>query len=387
MASWKQLLIIAALGLVCLLAWTRIDPGAGDRLQAWGLDPALARRITGTDASATTGSVGGAGGQSGGGQRAGVLVVTAPVFTASIDNSVTAIGDGEASRSITLVPLEAGVLTAVNVTPGDRVKAGDVVAELDSDTERIARDRAALQERLAADKVARMEQLTRSRTASAVQLDDAMGELETARLALRDAEVALQRRRIVAPADGIAGLVPVEMGAYVTTQTAITTIDDRSSLIVDFWVPERFAALVGVGDRIEAEAVAFPGRPFEGTVSQIASRVDRDSRTLQIRGRIPNAEDRLRPGMSFRVSMRFPGERHVAVDPLAIQWSSQGPYVWIVADNKAKRLDVRIIQRNSDAVMVEADLKPGDVTIIEGVQSVREGAALNITSQPSAGGA
>ena len=182
-------------------------------------------------------------------------------------------------------------------------------------------------------------------------------------------------------------LVPVEVGAYVTTQTSITTIDDRSSLIVDFWVPERFAALISVGDPLEAEAVAFPGRPFEGTVSQIASRVDRDSRTLQIRGRIPNAEDRLRPGMSFRVSMKFPGERHVAVDPLAIQWSSQGPYVWTVADGKAKRLDVRVIQRNSDAVMIEADLKPGDLTIVEGVQSVREGAVLNMTSQPAAGGA
>lgn len=385
MASWKQLLIIATLGVVCLLAWTRIDPNAAMRLQAWGLDPALAKRIAGADAATSTGSIGG--GRQGGGRREGVLVVTAPVFTASIDNSVTAIGDGEASRSITLVPLEAGVLTAVRVSPGDHVKAGDIIAELDSDTERIARDRAALQERLAADKVTRMEKLTRSRTASAVQLDDAMGELETARLALRDAEVALQRRRIVAPADGIAGLVPVEVGAYVTPQTALTTIDDRSSLIVDFWVPERFAALIAVGDPLEAEAVAFPGRPFEGAVSQIASRVDRDSRTLQIRGRIPNAEDRLRPGMSFRVSMKFPGERHVAVDPLAIQWSSQGPYVWTVADGKAKRLDVRVIQRNSDAVMVEADLKPGDLTIIEGVQSVREGAALNIASQPAGGGA
>ena len=385
MASWKQLLIVATLGVVCLLAWTRIDPNAAMRLQAWGLDPALAKRIAGMDAATSTGSIGS--GQQGGGKRQGVLVVTAPVFTASIDNSVTAIGDGEASRSITLVPLEAGVLTAVRVSPGDHVKAGDIIAELDSDTERIARDRAALQERLAGEKVARMEQLTRSRTASAVQLDDAMGELETARLALRDAEVALQRRRIVAPADGIAGLVPVEVGAYVTTQTSITTIDDRSSLIVDFWVPERFAALISVGDPLEAEAVAFPGRPFEGAVSQIASRVDRDSRTLQIRGRIPNADDRLRPGMSFRVSMKFPGERHVAVDPLAIQWSSQGPYVWTVADNKAKRLDVRVIQRNSDAVMVEADLKPGDLTIIEGVQSVREGAVLNMTSQPVAGGA
>lgn len=385
MASWKQLLIIAALGLVCLFAWTRIDPNAAMRLQALGLDPALAKRIAGTDATTATGSIGGSGPKAGGGRRGGVLVVAAPAFTATVDNSVTAIGDGEAARSITLVPLESGVLTAVNVSPGDRVKKGDVVAELDSDKERIARDRAALQERLAANKVSRIEQLTRSRAATTVQLDDAKGELETARLALRDAEVALQRRLITAPADGIAGLVPVEAGAYVTPQTAITTIDDRSSLIVDFWVPERFAALVRIGQPVEAEAVAFPGRPFEGTVSQIASRVDRDSRTLQIRASIPNTGDRLRPGMSFRVNMKFPGEQHVAVDPLAIQWSSRGPYVWNVADGKAKRLDVRIIQRNSDAVMVSGEIQPGDLTVIEGVQSVREGVALNIAEQPAGG--
>ena len=65
-------------------------------------------------------------------------------------------------------PAPAGGSMPPAVEAGDRVKAGGVVAELDSDTERIARDRAALQERLAADKVARMEQLTRSRTASAV---------------------------------------------------------------------------------------------------------------------------------------------------------------------------------------------------------------------------
>ena len=45
MASWKQLLIIAALGMVCLFAWSRMDPNAAARLQAWGLDPALAKRI------------------------------------------------------------------------------------------------------------------------------------------------------------------------------------------------------------------------------------------------------------------------------------------------------------------------------------------------------
>ena len=61
------------------------------------------------------------------------------------------------------------------------------------------------------------------------------------RLALRDAELALERRSIVAPIAGIVGILPVEAGNYVTSQTAIATIDDRSSIIVDFWVPERFA--------------------------------------------------------------------------------------------------------------------------------------------------
>jgi hypothetical protein len=66
--------------------------------------------------------------------------------------------------------------------------------------------------------------------------------------------------------------------------------------------------------------------------------------------------------MSFEVSIRFEGERWPAVDPLAVQWDSAGAYVWKIADSKASRVDVAIIQRNSDSVLVKADLASGDAS-------------------------
>jgi hypothetical protein len=97
-----------------------------------------------------------------------------------------------------------------------------------------------------------------------------------------------------------------------------------------------------------------------------------------VRARIANPDDSLRAGMSFEVSVGFDGERWPSVDPLAVQWDSSGAYVWRIADGAAERVDVAIIQRNSDSVLVKAGLTPGDAVVIEGVQGVRPGAEVRI---------
>ena len=331
------------------------------------------------------GQGGGPGSGQGGGPGAGgppreTLVETAEVRIATINDRITAIGDGEALRSVTVVPLASGVLSEISVKSGDRVKAGDVLARLDSDTETIARDRAALSVASIEEKVRRTERLASSRAASEVALSDARSELETAKLALRDAEVVLQRRSIVAPFDGIVGIVKVEAGQYVTSQTEVATLDDRSAILVDFWVPERFAAVLQTGQKVEALPIAIPGSSVSGEIAEIASRIEQASRTLQVRARIANPQDVLRPGMSFRVEMRFPGESFPAVDPLAIQWSSDGAYVWKAQEGKALRTPVRIVQRNSDLVLVDGSLVSGESVVTEGVQTLREGAALKVAS-------
>ncbi len=228
----------------------------------------------------------------------------------------------------------------------------------------------------------RSKSLRASNTTSAVALADAEVALSNAKLELRDAELALQRRSIVAPIDGIIGIVPVEVGNYVNAQTTIAMIDDRSSILVDFWVPERFAEAVKVGNDVSATPVANIKQALKGTVSAVDNRIDDKSRTMWVQASIPNPNDALRAGMSFKVEMAFPGDTYPAVSPLAIQWGADGAFIWAVDNGKAKRVPVRIIQRNTENVLVDADIPTGMLVVTEGVQSVREGDNVRIAGVP-----
>jgi RND family efflux transporter MFP subunit len=376
MAWWKQTALAAFAVIIAALAFARLYPGSADLLSGLGASPALISFAAGGSAATGQPQQGGGGGP--GGLPRETLVETAEVGFATINDRISAIGDGEAQRSVTVVPLADGVVSEINFKSGDRVNAGDVLARLDSEKETIARDRAALSVRSLEEKVQRTERLASSRAASEVALSDARAELETARLALRDAELVLQRRIVNAPFGGIVGIVNAQVGQYVTSQTQIATIDDRSQLLVDFWVPERFAAVIQTGQDVEVQPIAMPGSIINGEVAEIASRIEQSSRTLRIRARFDNRDDALRPGMSFRVEMRFAGDRYPAVDPLAIQWSSDGAYVWRAREGKAQRVPVRIVQRNSDAVLVEGALAAGEEVVTEGVQTLRDGAALRV---------
>lgn len=118
-----------------------------------------------------------------------------------------------------------------------------------------------------------------------------------ARLQLQAAELNLARRNITAPIDGIVGIVPVNIGDNVTTSIPIVTLDDRSEILVDYWVPERFANTVSVGQPVEAMSVARPGQVFSGVVEAVDNRIDAASRTLRLRAKIDNSSDELRAGM------------------------------------------------------------------------------------------
>jgi hypothetical protein len=103
---------------------------------------------------------------------------------------------------------------------------------------------------------------------------------------------------------------------------------------------------------------------------------------LRAQALVSNERDLLRAGMSFEVEMRFEGEVYPSVDPLAIQWDSDGPYVWRVVDGKAGRVAIAIVQRNADRVLVKADIAEGDAIVVEGVQSVRDGGDVRVAGAP-----
>ena len=117
----------------------------------------------------------------------------------------------------------------------------------------------------------------------------------------------------------------------------------------------------------------------------VDNRLDDKSRTLLVQAEIPNDKDTLRAGMSFRISVKFPGDVYPSVDPLAIQWGTDGAFVWVIRDGKAKRTPVRIVQRNTESVLIAADISDGDTVVTEGVHAVRDGAEVLVAkNEPSA---
>ncbi|NEI71205.1 efflux RND transporter periplasmic adaptor subunit [Rhizobium lusitanum] len=370
MTAWKQLSLSFLLLVAGIAAVVAFVPGATGLLQKAGVPETLVAAITRNgDASA-----GKSGDAAGGGARRGQnipLVVTEPVVSGIVNDRLSAIGTGDAIRSVAVMPQAAGTIREILIKSGDRVRQGQVLARLDDDEQIIARGQAEVALKSAAEKA----QLYHTIKSSVSRMDvfDAEIAEQGAKLALQSAELALSRRNIVAPIDGIVGIVPVVIGDNVTTTSNIVTLDDRSEILVDYWVPERFANTVKVGQPVEATSVALPGRVFSGVVEAVDNRVDGASRTLRVRGRIDNPSDELRAGMSFNVGMRFSGESYPSVDPLAVQWDGAGAHVWRVVDGKSSKVRVSIVQRNPDAVLVRGDLRNGDLIVIEGLQRVTEG--------------
>lgn len=389
MRLWKQFVVSLAVVCAGVLVWGRLAPGAGDTLKGAGLPDGLVAAIAPATGDAGT-KPNGQGRRQSGGFGGPALVVTKPVQLTLVNDRLNAIGDGAAIRSVVVTPYSTGNLTDVFVESGDRVAQGQVIARLDNDEQKIAADQARLTRDRAADKLKRYENLQAAAAVTEVAIQDARDELKAAELALQKAELDLSRRDITAPWAGIVGIISVNPGDYVTTSSEIARIDDRSDILVDFWVPERFVPKIRIGGPVSATAIARPGETFTGSVEAVDNRIDPASRTLRVRARIDNPQDVLRAGMSFSVTMHFEGDRFPSVDPLALQWSAEGSYVWRVVAGKAERIPVRIVQRNPDKVLVDAKLAENDEVATEGLQRLRDGSdvkvlgAANEQRQPAA---
>lgn len=370
MPIWKQLAICAVLLVAGAIAWALFG---SPRETLAGLGIGSPPEVAQTQAPNPNPE------QMPGRQGGGVFTVA--VTTATINDRLQAIGTGRAAETVAVTPFASGRLTELLVRSGSTVDAGDIIARLDSQTETIAVDRARFALEDAEARLQRIDQLRASNTVSQVQLTEARLGVENARLALRDAELTLERRDIEAPISGVVGILPVSVGNYVTSSTEIASIDDRSSILVDFWAPERYAGMIEVGAALQASLIARPDQVFRGEVSALDNRIDAQSRTLRVEATIDNPSDALRAGMSFQVEMSFPGETYPAVDPLAVQWGTEGAFVWAVDNGVARRVPVRVVQRNTDSILIAAEIEPGVQVVSEGIHLVREGGDVRI-AQP-----
>lgn len=320
---------------------------------------------------------------SGGSGRDAIPVVAAAVVFEAEANLIEAVGTSRAFRSVELHPESSGEVETVTFDGGEAVSAGDLLVALDARDQKLAVE---LAEVALEDARVLFRRYEKARGADAVPpttLDAARTALESARIELDRARVALDHRYVRAPFAGIVGLTDVEPGDRIEPATLITTLDDRSSLLVFFEVPEAFVGRVEPGDIIDVETWTADRLAASGPVVTVGSRIDPLTRSFTVRARLPNDDDRLRPGMSFRVLLDLEGAIWPVVPEVALQWGASGPYVWAIRDGRAARVDARVVQRRQGRVLLDARLAAGDRVVAEGVQRMRQGTPVR-TLDPDA---
>jgi membrane fusion protein (multidrug efflux system) len=308
--------------------------------------------------------------------------VVAPVRSERLSFELEALGTARANESVDVTAKVANQVAAVRFTEGQQVRRGDVLVELDGTQARA--DLAVAEAALAESR----SQYQRSRELYTPRvLSDSQIEQIEATFKANEARVAAARSRvgdtvIRAPFAGRVGLRRVSVGSLISPGTVITTLDDTSTIKLDFTVPETFIAAVQPGLDIAARSVAYPEVSFGGRVSSVDSRVDPATRSVTVRAVLPNAEGLLKPGMFLTVRLS-----RGAVDALLVPEQALVPeqgevYVFVVRDDTVEKRRIRLGQRRVGDVQVVDGLAPGELVVTEGTQKLRDGVQVRI--QPGA---
>ncbi len=327
-------------------------------------------------------------------------IATATVREGPIEDSVPVsarVVPAPGARSFASARLP-GVVTAVKVSIGDRVKTGDVLALLDAiDLESLALQWIQSTDDLAVAKA----DLERARSSSPAilseqEVESLRGIVEDRRITLEaalqrlriagaeDADIAamkaggpaMRQVKIVAAGDGVCAHVDVAAGQTVVPEQHLFEIVDDRELWVEAWVPEVFAGDAVAGVHAHASFEALPGRQFDTTLSRVSTRVDPATRTLTVTAKLGSIQG-LRPGTPGRLDLVRRAETSLLVPRGAVAVQGIERFVFVsLGSGRYRRQEVFPGTRAGDEVEIPSGVKAGDEVVVAGT---RELGALFIT--------
>lgn len=305
-------------------------------------------------------------------------VVTQIVSIEPFAVTLQALGTAKANESVMITPQESDVITSLNFSDGQRVETGTVLAQLNSNEQKARLNELNINLAEAERQLKRIQNLVLSNSTSAQLLDEQQARVK-ALIAQREvAQENLNKTFITAPFSGKLGLRQVSLGAYVKPGDVLTTLDDIKTIKVDFSISERHLPSVNEGQTVFAESVAYPGVQFEGTITNVNSRIDPATRSFSIRTKIDNAAEQLRPGMLLTITLQKRVLNTLVIDEKALVPDHEDQFVFKVVDGKAVKTKVIIGVRRPGKVQILEGVAIGDEVVVQGTLRIRDGSELRV---------
>ena len=345
------------------------------------------------------------------GGRGGPLTVKATrAISKPMPVLIEAVGTVEAEQSVQVRAQISGVLQSVAFREGDRVKAGQLLFQIDPRTFQaqynqalaaLARDKAQLEN--ARSQQQRMEPLLKREFITRQEYDVAVtssksleATVQAGQANVEQARIQLEYARIVAPISGRTGQLAVKPGNLVPSAgggAPLVTINSTDPVLVSFSIPERQLEDVRRYQsekdmRIEILPDRASGSVAAGKLVFVDNTVTPQTGTVLLKTRVDNSKEAIWPGQFVNVRVVLTVEPEAVVVPeIAVQPGQTGPFVYLIGtDDKVEIRQVKVSRQIGSEIVIASGVKAGDHVITEIPQALRPGSTVRI-ADPAADGA
>lgn len=297
--------LVALIGLSALAYWWQNRGPGTDMNPAKAADTSTGPRPGGKPGA----------GPGAGGPSAPVAVEVGRVSVQTLTEDAQAVGALRARQAVVLKPEVSGRVVKLGFVDGKPVRRGQVLIQLDDALQAAQLQQAEAQASIARSNLQRNRELLSQGFVSASVVDQSAATLQVAEAQVALNKAQLSRMQILAPFDGVAGIRSVSLGDYVKDGTELVALEDASSMWVDFRLPERYVPLLKLGQAVELNIDALPGRQFSAQVEAMDAQLEANGRSLLVRAKVQSPTSELRSGLFARVRVVFATRENALVVP------------------------------------------------------------------------
>lgn len=304
---------------------------------------------------------------------------------------LTSVGTLKAFNGVEVNSEVSGQVVSIAFESGEHVKQGDLLVQLNDEV-----DQKTLQKneaKLRFDKIdfERKESLLKDNAVARSAVDAAKAAFLQSEAAVASDKVMIAQKKIRAPFSGKIGIRQINVGQYITSGTAIVSLQALDPLYVDFSLPEQNIPLIHKDQDVVVKVDAYPNQVFQGKISAINSAIDVNTRSIAIRATLPNQNEILYPGLFADIHVILPQKNNVITVPQSsVTYSLYGDAVYLVkqkGDDKNQKLIliatqkyVKIGDRHANDVAILEGIKAGDEVVTSGQIKLHDNARVVINN-------
>lgn len=296
-------------------------------------------------------------------------VAVAQVFVREVPQEATYTSTIQPYVKNNIVPQTAGRITKINVEVGDRVRKGQVLAEID----KVQLQQAQLQLHNAEVELGRLKALYEAGGLSKSDLDAVELQYNVAKTQVQN---LIENTTLLSPIDGVITARNYDAGDMYAMAAPIFTVEQIKPVKLLVAVSESDYSKVKKGDRVTVKADAFPDLTFDGKVDRIYPTVDPATRTFNVEVVIPNNYSTLRPGMFVRVNVNFGSNKSVVIPDVAVvkQQGSGERFVYVLnEDGTVSYQKIELGRRMGAEFEVLSGLKDSAIVVTGGQIRLKDG--------------